>query len=175
MPNLGFLPSYTISEKAAKYSGGSESSKVKVKFTLEQVMNAQTGSRGTLFWTSALDEGWVINTTSRPLYPWARGQVPTVQVARWARGPVWTGAENVSSTGIRSRTVHPKASHSTDYATPANLRIFYLMYHILSSFCARIGVAMKAYGEGGGRGSGPLYLNPVAKWRWVVKITRRPL
>jgi len=52
MPNLGFLPSYTISEKAAKYSGGlggSESSKVKVKFTLEQVMNAQTGSRGTLF------------------------------------------------------------------------------------------------------------------------------
>ena len=28
--------------------------------------------------------------------------VPTVQETRWAPGPVWTGAENVAPTGIRS-------------------------------------------------------------------------
>jgi len=28
--------------------------------------------------------------------------VPTVQEAGWAPGPVWTGAENISPTGIRS-------------------------------------------------------------------------
>ena len=29
-------------------------------------------------------------------------QVPIVQEAGWAPGPVWTGAENVALTGIRS-------------------------------------------------------------------------
>ena len=31
--------------------------------------------------------------------------VPIVQEAGWALGPVWTGAENLAPTGIRSRTV----------------------------------------------------------------------
>ena len=30
-----------------------------------------------------------------------------------APGPVWTGAENLASTGIDSRTVQPVASHCT--------------------------------------------------------------
>jgi hypothetical protein len=46
--------------------------------------------------------GWVVNATHRPLYPRERDPVPTVQEARWAPGPVWTGAENLAPTGFRS-------------------------------------------------------------------------
>ena len=35
------------------------------------------------------------------LYP-GKDPVPTVQEAGWAPGPVWRGAENLASTGIRS-------------------------------------------------------------------------
>ena len=31
-----------------------------------------------------------------------KDRVPIVQQAGWAPGPVWTGAENLASTGIRS-------------------------------------------------------------------------
>jgi hypothetical protein len=43
--------------------------KVKVKFTLEQTAKAERGSRGIAVLTSALDGGWVVNATPRPLYP----------------------------------------------------------------------------------------------------------
>ena len=43
--------------------------------------------------------------------------VPIVQEAGWAPGPVWTDAEKLAPTGIRSRTVQPVASRYTDYAT----------------------------------------------------------
>jgi hypothetical protein len=36
------------------------------------------------------------------LYP-GKDPVSLVQEARWAPGPVWTGAENLAPTGIRSR------------------------------------------------------------------------
>ena len=45
--------------------------------------------------------GWVVSTTPRPLYP-GKDPVPVVQEAGWAAGPVWTGAENLAPTGIRS-------------------------------------------------------------------------
>ena len=35
------------------------------------------------------------------LYP-GKDTVPIVQEAGWAPGPVWTGAENLAHTGIRS-------------------------------------------------------------------------
>jgi hypothetical protein len=37
--------------------------------------------------------------------------VPVIQEAGWAPGPVWTGAENLAPTGIRS-PVHPACSQS---------------------------------------------------------------
>jgi len=46
--------------------------KVKIKYTLEQATRAQRWSRGiasTLSLTSALDWGWVVSATPRPLYP----------------------------------------------------------------------------------------------------------
>jgi len=44
---------------------------VKVKYTLEQVMRAQRGSRGIalLFFNLGARRGWVANATPRPLYP----------------------------------------------------------------------------------------------------------
>jgi hypothetical protein len=45
--------------------------------------------------------GWVVNATPWPLYPLERpGTI--VQEAEWDSEPVWTGAENLASTGIRS-------------------------------------------------------------------------
>ena len=50
---------------------------------------------------TALDRvGW---STSRPgRFTPGKDPVPIVQEAGWAPGPVWTGAENLASTGIRS-------------------------------------------------------------------------
>jgi hypothetical protein len=45
---------------------------------------------------------WLVNATSRPLYPQERDPVPVLWEAGWALEPVWTGAENLALTGIRS-------------------------------------------------------------------------
>jgi hypothetical protein len=44
----------------------------------------------------------MVNATLRPLYPREGDGVPIVQEAGWTPGPVWTGAENLGVTGIRS-------------------------------------------------------------------------
>ena len=38
----------------------------------------------------------------RPLFTPGKDPVPIVQEAGWAPGPVWTGVENLTPTGIRS-------------------------------------------------------------------------
>jgi len=43
-----------------------------------------------------------------------RYQVPIVQEAGWAPGPVWTGAENIDPPGFDSRTIQSVASRYTD-------------------------------------------------------------
>jgi hypothetical protein len=50
--------------------------------------------------TSALDGGgW---STPRPgRFNPGKEPVPIVQEAAWVPGPVWTGTENIASTGIR--------------------------------------------------------------------------
>ena len=75
--------------------------KVKVKFTLEQAMNAQKGSRGitTRSLTSALDGGgWLTPCPGRF----------THCIGGW----VLTGAENLAITGIRSPD-HPAHTESS--------------------------------------------------------------
>jgi hypothetical protein len=61
----------------------------------------------TLSLTSALDGGgWL---TPRPsLYPRETDPVPIVQVAGWAPGPVWTGAEDLDPTEIRSPDIEAR-------------------------------------------------------------------
>ena len=57
----------------------------------------------TLSLTSALDGGGeVVNATPRAALPWYRDPVPIVQNAGWAPESVWTGAEKIATTGIRS-------------------------------------------------------------------------
>jgi hypothetical protein len=44
--------------------------------------------------------GWVGKTTPLLLYPRERDPVPIVEEAGWVPGPVWTGLDNLATTGI---------------------------------------------------------------------------
>ena len=45
----------------------------------------------------------------------------------WAPGTLWAGAENLATTGIRSRTVQSAASSYTDWAIPAYVPLICIM------------------------------------------------
>ena len=62
----------------------------------------RNGDVALLFFNLGTRFGWVVSATPRPLYSRVRDQVPIVQEAGWVPGPVWTGAENLAPTGIRS-------------------------------------------------------------------------
>ena len=93
--------------------------KVKLKCTLVQALwlctgcMAHRGSRGIalLFLDHGTRRGWGVSLTPRLLIIPGKDLVPIVQEAGWAPGPVWTGAENLASTGIRSPD-HPAHSQS---------------------------------------------------------------
>jgi hypothetical protein len=63
--------------------------------------------------------GWVVEDTSRPIYPRERDKAPIVQEGRCAPGPVWTGADNLSPPppppGFDPQTLQAAASRFTDY------------------------------------------------------------
>ena len=65
---------------------------------------AHRGSRGIalLFHDHGTRRGWGVSVTPRPLFTPGKDPVAIVQEAGWAPGPVWTGAENLAPTGIRS-------------------------------------------------------------------------
>ena len=69
--------------------------------------------------TSALDAGgW---SAPRPgHFTPGKDPVPIVQEAGWAPGPVWTGAENLAPTGIRSphRPVRSESLYRLSYRCP---------------------------------------------------------
>ena len=82
----------------------------KVKCTLVQKLRLCTGrtahrrSRGIalLFIHHGTRRGWEVSVTPRPFITPGKDPVPIVQQAGWVPGPVWTGAENLVPTGIRS-------------------------------------------------------------------------
>ena len=82
----------------------------KVKCTLVQALRlctgctAHRGSRGIAlpFLDHGTRRGWGVSVTPRPLFTPGKDPVPIVQEAGWSPGPVWTGAENLAPTGIRS-------------------------------------------------------------------------
>jgi hypothetical protein len=82
----------------------------KVKVTLVQALRlctsrtAHKGSRGIAltFLDHGTWRGWGVSVTPRPLFTPGKDPVSIVQEAGWASGPVWTGAENLTPTGIRS-------------------------------------------------------------------------
>jgi len=106
--------------------------KVKVKCTLVQALRlctgrtAHRGSRGTalLFHDHDTRRGWGVSVTPRPLFTPGKDPVPIVQEAGWAPGPVWTSAENLASTGIRSPD-HPARSQS----------LYWLSYPTHPNYC----------------------------------------
>jgi len=83
---------------------------VKVKCTLVQALRlctgrtAHRGSRGItlLFHDHGTRRGLGVSVTPRPLFTPGKDPVPILQEAGWAPGPVWTSAENLAPTGIRS-------------------------------------------------------------------------
>ena len=83
--------------------------KGKVKVTLAQAVRLSTGrtahswSRVALpFHDHGIRRGWGVSVTPRPLFTLGIDPVPIVEEAGWAPGLVWTGAENLTLTGIRS-------------------------------------------------------------------------
>jgi len=65
----------------------------------------------------------VVNATPRPLYPGEKDPVPIVHESGWAPGPVWTGAENLAPTGIRSpeRPARSGSLYRLNYTDPSLL------------------------------------------------------
>jgi hypothetical protein len=84
--------------------------KGKVKCTLVQALRlctdrtAHRGSRGIAlpFHDHGTRRGWGVSVTPRPLFTPGKDPVPLIQKAGWTPGPVWTRAENLAPTGIRS-------------------------------------------------------------------------
>jgi hypothetical protein len=82
----------------------------KLNCTLVQALRLCTGRtahRGSrrialLFHDHGTRRGWRISVKPRSLFTPGKDPVPIVQEAGWAPGPVWTGAENLASAGIRS-------------------------------------------------------------------------
>jgi len=65
---------------------------------------AHRGSRGIalLFHDHGTRRGWGVSVTPWPLFTPGKDLVPIVQETGWAPGTVWSGAENLAPTGIRS-------------------------------------------------------------------------
>ena len=84
-------------------------SKVKGKCNLVQALRlctdrmAHRGSRGlALLFHNHDTRAWGVSLTPWPLFTSEKEPVSLVQEAGWAPGSVWTGAENLAPTGIRS-------------------------------------------------------------------------
>ena len=103
----------------------SSGSKKKVKCTLVQALRlctgrtAYRGSRGIAlhFHDHGNRRRWGVSVTPRPLFTTGKDTIPIVQEAGWAPGPVWTSAENLAHTGIRSpdRTARRQSLYRLSY------------------------------------------------------------
>jgi hypothetical protein len=104
---------------------------VKVKCNLVQALRlctsrtAHRGSRGIalLFHDYGNSRGWGVNFTSRPLFTPGKDPVLIVQEAEWAPGLVWTGVENLASTGIRSPDFPARSQSLYRLSYPANQQL----------------------------------------------------
>ena len=81
--------------------------------------------------------GWVLNATLRPLYPRKRDPVPTIQEAGWTSKPVWTGAENLAPTGIRSpdHLARIESLHRLSYGGPPTFSLTCIIILLCLSAC----------------------------------------
>ena len=54
------------------------------------------------FFSAGARSGSIVTAMPRPLYSWERYLAHFVREAGWAPGPVWTGAEDLAPTALRS-------------------------------------------------------------------------
>jgi hypothetical protein len=85
----------------------------------------------TLSLTSALDGGGWSTPRSGRFTP-GNDPVPIVQEAGWAPRPVWTGAENLAPTGIRSpdRPARSESLYRLSYPGPQATFLRYKVKHL---------------------------------------------
>ena len=81
--------------------------------------------------------GWVVNVTPRPSLTPGKTWYPFLQEAGWDPGPVWIGADNLATTGIRSpvlparieslyRLGYPARSHARNMYKLSSIDVTYL-------------------------------------------------
>jgi hypothetical protein len=63
--------------------------------------------------------GWVVNAMPRPLCPWKRHPIPTVQIGGQPQGRPGRERKISPPLGFDPRTDQPVASRYADYAIPA--------------------------------------------------------
>ena len=109
------------------------------KCTLVQALRLCTGhtahkeSRGIAlpFHDHGTRRGWAVTITPRPLFTPGKDPVPIVQEAGWDPGPVWTGVENLTPTGIRSPDC------------PARSQSLYRLRYLAHSMCCSSTIILK--------------------------------
>ena len=68
---------------------------------------------------------WVVNATPRPgRFTPAKNPVSIVQEAGWVLEPVWTGVENIASTGVRFPDIHARSELLYRLSYPGSLIIY---------------------------------------------------
>jgi hypothetical protein len=80
----------------------------------------------------------------RPLFTPRKDPVPIVQEAGWTPGPVWTGAENLAPTGIRTSNRQARSAVGILTALPGpknhsgavHTRILKVLHHDKADFAA---------------------------------------
>jgi len=111
----------------------------KAKCTLVQPLRhctSRTAHRGSkvialLLHDHGTRNGWHVSVTSRPLFTQGKDPVTIAQEAGWAPGPVWTGAENLAPTGIRSLDCPARSQslYQLHYPAHSNDRTVKLIYY----------------------------------------------
>ena len=119
---------------------------MKVKCPLVQALRlckgrtAHGGSRGIalLFHDHGTSRGWGVSVTPRPFFTPGKNPVPIVQEAGWAPGPVWTGAENLAPTGIRSpdRPARSQSLYRLSYPAHFKLHNMWITQNFNFTFCS---------------------------------------
>jgi hypothetical protein len=114
---------------------------VKVKCTLVQAprlctgRTAHRGSRGIalLFLDHDTRRGWGVSVKPRPLFTPGKDPVLIVQEAGWALGPVWTGAENFTPTGIRFHDRPARIQSLYRLRYPAYITVWWMMKGVFAA------------------------------------------
>jgi hypothetical protein len=87
--------------------------------------------------TNSTRKGWGVSVTPRPLFTPGNDPVPIVQEAGWAPGPVWTDAENIAPTEIRSpdRPARSSVAIPTELPGPHDINVLSGKRTYLKSWC----------------------------------------